>query len=207
MGHTRAYLRSVLRINRIKDISSPATEFLSVIAGSVIVWYGGNQVLRESTFSASEFLGFLFIIFQIMPPIKELTNVTNRIQEATAAAKRVFEIIDVKPSVTSSPGAPRLADFGHALEFDRVSFSYDGTQPVLRDVSLTIGKGELVPVTQRSGQDHDRRSHPRLRSVGRIGRIDGADLRGLDLKACGQHRHRDAKHPFNDTIRNNIATA
>ena len=187
VNHTRQYLRSVLRINRIKDISSPATEFLSVIAGSVIVWYGGILVLQENSMSASEFLGFLFIIFQIMPPIKELTNVANRIQEASAAAKRVFEIIDVKPSITTrqrraggSPIFPAPSNSGTSR------FSYEGAQTVLADISLTIGKGEVVALVGPSGAGKTtivdlipRFYDPTAGSI----LIDGHDLRDLDLKS------------------------
>lgn len=210
MRFTRQYLRSVLRINRIKDISSPSTEFLSVIAGSVIVWYGGMQVLQEKTLSASEFLGFLFIIFQIMPPIKELTNVANRIQEATAAAKRIFEIIDVRPAIVSAPGAPRPAEFSRSIEFRNVSFAYDDGETVLHDVSLAIAKGEVAALVGPSGAGKTTLVDliPRFYdpSAGAI-LLDGADIRSLDLRGLrdGIGIVTQETILFNDTIGNNIA--
>jgi subfamily B ATP-binding cassette protein MsbA len=88
----QGYLDTILRVTRVRNLASPSTEFLSAAAGSVIIWYGGMQVLSHEALKASEFLGFLFAIFQLMPPIKELSGVNNRIQEATAAGNRVSRI-------------------------------------------------------------------------------------------------------------------
>jgi len=207
---TGQYLRSVLRINRIRDISSPATEILSVIAGAVIIWYGGIQVLQETSLSASEFLGFLFIIFQIMPPIKQLTNVTNRIQEASAAARRVFEVIDSEATIISRPGAPSLGEFTNSLEFRDVSVGYDGGPPVLQNISLTIRAGEVIALVGPSGAGKTTLVDllPRFYdpTSGQI-LVDGIDLRELDLQSLREKIGIVTQETilFNDTIRNNIA--
>ncbi|MCK7525991.1 MAG: ABC transporter transmembrane domain-containing protein [Ignavibacteriales bacterium] len=72
MNETKSYFKLVLKTVRIRNLSSPITEILSVIIGAVIIYYGGILVLVDRTLNASEFLGFLFAIFQMMPPIKEL---------------------------------------------------------------------------------------------------------------------------------------
>ena len=145
----------------------------------MIIWYGGMQVLSHEALKASEFLGFLFAIFQLMPPIKELSGVNNRIQEATAAGKRVFEILDTEPGIKDAPGPVRLNEFPDPIDFRNVSFHYGKEIRSLRDISFTIRKGEVVAIVGPSGAgkstlvdlvprfydptagvDHDRRGGP-----------------------------------------------
>ncbi|MCW8961495.1 MAG: ABC transporter transmembrane domain-containing protein, partial [Ignavibacteriaceae bacterium] len=83
---TKSYLKTILKIVRIRDAASPITEMISIIVGAVIIYYGGTLVLKSATISASLFMGFLLAIFQMMKPIKDLSTVNNRIQEAGAAA-------------------------------------------------------------------------------------------------------------------------
>ena len=85
MQETTSYFKLALKIVRTRNSSSPITEILSVIIGAVIIYYGGLLVLVENTISASQFMGFLVAIFQMMPPIKALGGVNNRIQEATSS--------------------------------------------------------------------------------------------------------------------------
>src|SRR3989304_7388020 len=98
LRETRNYFKLILRIVRVRNLSSPLTEFLSVIIGVFIIYYGGVLVLQGNTLKASGVLGFLFAIFQLMPPLKELSNVNNRIQESSAAGDRIFEILDTTPN-------------------------------------------------------------------------------------------------------------
>lgn len=146
------YFQMILRTVRIRNLSSPITEVLSIIIGSLIIYYGGLLVLKEHTLNASQFLGFLFAIFQMMPPIKELGNVNNRIQEASAAADRIFEIIDTEPTIKSKTDAVILKEFKNNIEFRNVFFKYDDAEEtILEDISFEINKGEIVALVGPSG--------------------------------------------------------
>jgi subfamily B ATP-binding cassette protein MsbA len=76
-AETNKYFKLSLKITRIRNIASPATEFLSVIVGVVIIYFGAQLVLVDRTITASQFFGFLLAIFQLMPPVKELSSVNK----------------------------------------------------------------------------------------------------------------------------------
>jgi subfamily B ATP-binding cassette protein MsbA len=207
---TLGYFRSLLKITRMRNLSSPATEILSIAAGAVIIWYGGMQVIVQQTLNASEFLGFLIIIFQVMPPVKELTSVNNRIQESAAAGKRIFEILDTEPLIKDSPNAAELKEFHHSIQFHDVSFSYEGKVEVLHNIVLTIGKGEVVAIVGPSGSGKSTLVDliPRFYDPTSGGiRIDGVDIRGLSVKSLRDKIGIVTQETilFNDTVRNNIA--
>lgn len=204
------YLNTILRITRIRNLSSPATEFLSALAGAAVIWYGGMQVLAHETIRASEFLGFLFAIFQLMPPIKELSSVNNRVQEAMAAGKRVFEILDTQPNIRNVVDPVNLKDFSDSIEFRNVSFLYDKGDIVLADINLKIQKGEVVAIVGPSGSGKSTLVDliPRFYdpSSGLIA-IDGIDLKLVDIQSLRDKIGIVTQETilFNDTVRNNIA--
>ncbi len=206
----QSYLDTILRVTRIRNLASPSTEFLSAAAGAVVIWYGGMQVLQHEALRASEFLGFLFAIFQLMPPIKELSGVNNRIQEATAAGKRVFEILDTEPGIRDAQTPLRLNAFESSIEFRNVSFHYVEGDPVLREISLTIKKGEVVAVVGPSGAGKSTLVDlvPRFYDpTGGSITIDGLELRDVELKSLREKIGIVTQETilFNDTVRNNIA--
>jgi subfamily B ATP-binding cassette protein MsbA len=152
MNETKNYFKLVLKIVRIRNLSSPITEILSVIIGVVIIYYGGILVLVDGTLNASQFLGFLFAIFQMMPPIKELGSVNNRIQEASAAADRVFEIMDIEPHIKNIPNAIQLKDFKDEILFKNVSFKYEDSEVnVLENLNFSVKRGEIIALVGPSG--------------------------------------------------------
>ncbi|NPV11789.1 MAG: ABC transporter ATP-binding protein [Ignavibacteria bacterium] len=208
---TNHFFKIILRITRIRNIAPPVTEFFSILAGVLIIWYGGIQVLESHTLKASEFLGFLFIIFQIMPPIKELSNVANRIQESTAAASRVFEIIDEPITIKNKPNAIPFISFNDKIVFDKVSFHYDiSHRYILKDISFEVKRGEIAALVGPSGAGKTTLVDliPRFYDVteGAI-YIDGVDIRDYDLKSLRNHIGIVTQDPilFNDTIKNNIS--
>lgn len=207
---TNHFFKIILKITRIRNIASPVTEFLSIVAGVLIIWYGGIQVLESQTLKASEFLGFLFIIFQIMPPIKELSNVANRLQESTAAASRVFEIIDEPISVTNAPKSKTFLEFKNKIIFNNVSFYYERNHvEILSNVNFQVNRGEVVALVGPSGAGKTTLVDliPRFYDVtdGSI-LIDGIDIREYELKSLRNHIGIVTQDSilFNETIKNNI---
>jgi subfamily B ATP-binding cassette protein MsbA len=151
-SETKNFLKTVLKVVRIRNSASPVTELISVIVGAVIIYYGGILILTESVISASLFMGFLLVIFQMMRPIKELSTVNNRIQEASAAADRVFEILDIVPEIKNIPNAKTLVEFKDSIVFENVSFKYnDSDEWILKDISFNVSKGDIIALVGPSG--------------------------------------------------------
>ena len=152
MEETKNYFKIVIKTVRIRNLSAPFTEILSVIIGATVIYYGGLLVLVDGTLNASQFLGFLFAIFQMMPPIKELGSVNNRIQEASAAADRVFEIMNIEPHIKNIPNAIELKEFKNEIEFKNVSFNYeDSDVNVLNGLNFNVKRGEIIALVGPSG--------------------------------------------------------
>ncbi|MFZ1518472.1 MAG: ABC transporter ATP-binding protein [Ignavibacteriaceae bacterium] len=152
MTETKNYFKLVLKTVRTRNLSSPITEILSVIIGVVIIYYGGILVLVDGTLNASQFLGFLFAIFQMMPPIKELGSVNNRIQEASAAADRIFDIMNIEPHIKNIPDAIDLKEFNYSIVFKDVSFTYDDSEiTVLDNINFSVKRGEIIALVGPSG--------------------------------------------------------
>ncbi|MCH8170949.1 MAG: ABC transporter ATP-binding protein [Bacteroidetes bacterium] len=152
MKETNNFFKLMLRIVRVRNVSSPITEVLSTTVGVVIIYFGGLLVLKEQTLSASEFMGFLFAIFQLMPPIKELSSVNNRIQESSAAGDRIFEILDTPPIIADAEDAVEKNSFSELLKFDNVSFNYeDSNESVLKNINFEVQKGEILALVGPSG--------------------------------------------------------
>ncbi len=208
---TQKYFRIMLKMTRVRGISSPVSEFISVSIGAVIIYYGGKLVLVDHTLAASEFLGFLFAILQIMHPIKELSGVNNKIQESSAAADRVFQIIDLEPEIKDAPDAIEKKTFERSIRFDDVYFKYDDAEDwILRNVNFEVNKGEILALVGSSGGGKTTLVDllPRFFDVtkGAI-LLDEIDIRKIKLsdlrKLIGVVTQETIL--FNTTIRNNIA--
>jgi len=211
MEETRSFFKLVLRIVFVRNASSPLTEFLSVIVGAFIIYYGGLLVIDEKSLSASQFLGFLFAIFQLMPPIKELSSVNNRIQEASAAADRIFEILDTQPSIKDPENPLILEKFENNLEFKNVFFRYEDSEEwVLNDISFTANKGEIIAFVGPSGGGKSTLADliPRFYdpTSGSI-LIDGIDIKNFSIKSLRAKMGIVTQETFlfNTTIKENIA--
>lgn len=145
------FFKSLLRITRTKRLAPPITEFLGALVGVAILWFGGQKVLAGNTLPPEHFLAFLFVIFSLMQPVKELGDVNNRIQEAIAAGKRLFKIIDLKPEKINKTGSIKIDRFENKFEFHHVTFQYIKNKPVLKDINLVVPKGQVLAIVGPSG--------------------------------------------------------
>jgi subfamily B ATP-binding cassette protein MsbA len=165
---------------RADEITEPLMEILGALGIMVALWYGGSRVIAGAM-TPGTFFSFTAALIMLYGPVRRLTRIFNTIQQSTASVERIFEILDRPPAITDHPRALTLAGFHEALRFENVSFSYAGAgEPTLRDISLTVRRGQVVAFVGMSGAGKSTLLDllPRFHDVtaGRI-TIDGHDLR------------------------------
>ena len=147
---SKKYRQLMNSLLRKKDLSSPMSEFLSTIVLVIVLLIGGTMVLNtKSEILAQEFIGFVLIFSQLIPPAKSLTSSFYSIKKGNAASKRVFEIINLKDEVNDKDSSKKIKNFDY-LEFKDVHFSHDNNK-VLNGTSFRINKGENIAIVGYSG--------------------------------------------------------
>ena len=138
------------RLLRKKDLSSPMSEFLSTIVLVCVMWVGGKLVLsNENSLSPEEFIGYIAIFSQIIPPAKSFTTAFYFIQKGRASSKRIMDILDAENNI-KDPLISKSKNFNRKLSFKNVSFQYD-IKTVLKNISFNIKIGETIALVGESG--------------------------------------------------------
>ncbi len=195
---------------RTDELTSPLMEFLGAMAGAIILWYGGYQVIK-GTSTPGTFFSFLAALALLYEPLRKFSSMSNDIYQAMAAAERVFELLDQKPDISDAEDAIELKDFKNKIEFKDVWFTYNSDKEmVLKNVNLEINKGEMIAIVGISGVGKSTLVDliPRFYQVskGEI-KIDGHEINRLTLKSLRSKIGIVTQDIFlfNDTIRDNIA--
>lgn len=205
------YFRANLDAAKAIATYFPSVDFLRTAAIGLVLFVGGRRVLDGSmTFgSLSAFLLYLNWFFE---PIVQLSNVYNLLQGALAAFSKLFGILDTEAAVREAPDAVELVEPRGELAFDEVTFGYDATVPIIRDLRLTIPPGQRVAVVGETGAGKSTiaKLATRFYDPDRgIVRLDGVDLRDVGF---GSLRRTIALVPqegflFDGSIRDNIVYA
>ena len=134
------------------ELASPLSEFMGVLVVAGILYFGGSIILDPDSeyISASQFITFIAIYSQILPPLKTFSSSISNVQKGVASAKRIFEIVDNKSEIEDHPDAIELESFEEAIEFKNVNFAYD-KEHVLKNINLKIEKGKTVALVGASG--------------------------------------------------------
>ncbi len=203
------YTRGMTRITRISFLSGPLTEVIGTSIAVLILWVGARQVLVTGTLSGSTLITFMILVMRLLPPLKSLSQTPTTAQQSLASAERIFEVLDQPTEQQLDRGTREVTGFHDAVRFEQVSFAYDD-DPVLRDVSFTARKGEVVALVGASGAGKSTLVDliPRFHepTAGRI-RLDGTDVREIRLESLRRLIGIVSQDTvlFNDTVRNNIA--
>ncbi|NUO79547.1 ABC transporter ATP-binding protein [candidate division KSB1 bacterium] len=207
---SRGYYKALLHVNRVSKLAGPLTEFLGAIVGVGILWFGGQQVLAGQSLAPGEFILFLLAVFSIMQPVKELSSVNSRLQEAVAAGDRIFELLATEPEVASLPGAKPVERFAQSIRFENVSFVYENDTQVLREVNFAVQRGQILAIVGPSGAGKSTLVDllPRFYdpTSGRI-LLDGVNLREFQVKSLRRLMGIVTQETilFHGTVRSNIA--
>jgi len=203
------YRKIMTSILRKKDLSSPMSELLSTIVMVVVMWFGGQLVLSDSSsLSPQEFIGYILIFSQIIPPVRSLTTSYYYIQKGSAAAERVYEILDQENGIYNNPKAVKISQINSSINFNINSFKYDNKE-ILKNINFDINKGQKIALVGQSGGCKSTIADllPRFYDVkdGMI-TIDKTNIKDIDIFCLRDLISIVSQDSilFNDTIFNNI---
>ena len=149
--NSEKYRATMTNILRKKDLSSPMSELLSTVVMVIVMWFGGQLVLSEqSILSPQEFIGYILIFSQIIPPVKSLTTSYYYIQKGSAAAERVYEILETENKIKNIDNPKEISKLEKSISFNIKSFKYENLN-VLSNLNFNIKKGEKVALVGQSG--------------------------------------------------------
>jgi len=202
-------LKQLLKISKVDAATMPVLEVLGMVAASAALIVGVHWV-TQNRMDGPEFLGLLILLGAAAESVRKTSDIWNKIQEANAAAERVFAITD-EPIEKETAGAFELAPLKDKIEFINVVFTYPGAdKAVLKGVHLCVQAGHNVAIVGPNGSGKTTLANllPRLYDPdsGRI-LIDGKDIHDATLFSLRSQIAMVTQNvvTFNDTIAANIA--
>ena len=129
---------------------TPCIEFVAAIGVTLILWYGGHNVI-SGYITAGSLIAFLVYAVNISNPIKRLTRSMGNIQKALAAGQRVFDVLDLPEEIEELPNAQILPQVNGNVEFKAVTFGYNAESPILKNINFSINPGQVVVLVVPSG--------------------------------------------------------
>lgn len=208
--HSRYLTKS---INNLRELASPLSETLAVAVVAVVMIYGGSMVLKGDTgLTASEFLAYIALYSQILPPAKGISSAVSNVQRGLAAGDRILKIVDTPDQIRDDPAAQSISDFTQRIEYRNVSFGYEEEHYALQEVNTVIERGKVIALVGPSGSGKTTFSDLLPRFYDPTGGeilIDGINIRKLRLHDLRQLMGIVTQDPvlFNDSVHNNIALA
>ncbi|HEX6850575.1 MAG TPA: ABC transporter transmembrane domain-containing protein [Candidatus Polarisedimenticolaceae bacterium] len=201
-------LRADLKAARAVALAPAVMEIFGGAAGAALFAYAGRQVAKGRV-DGGDVLVILGSLGYLFMSLRRLNTLNTDLQQAIAAARRVFDMMDRESEIQDGPGAAPLPPFAREIRFEAVDFAYDD-EKVLDGIDLTIRKGETIALVGSSGSGKSTLANlvPRFYdpTAGRVS-IDGVDLRSATLASLRTQIGLVTQETvlFNETVRANIA--
>ena len=196
--------------NRRRDLASPMSETMGILAVCCVLYYGGRLVLGNNfSLTAPDFLTYIAIFTQIINPLKSFSTASYNIQKGAASIERIQQLITEKELIKEAVNPLPIKGFTESIVFNNISFKYQDKQ-VLTDINITIEKGKTIALVGSSGSGKSTLADliPRFQDAnGGELLIDGQNINGYAIKDIRNLMGIVTQEPilFNDTIANNIA--
>ncbi|WHH60176.1 ABC transporter ATP-binding protein [Petroclostridium sp. X23] len=146
----KKYASAILHALKLSAIFHPAVEMVSAFGTVVVVGFGGWLAMRHYI-SPADIVGFILYLSLFYQPITTLARVIEDLQQATAGAERVFELLDTEPDIVDQKNAKEIAKAGGEITFEHVDFEYVSSKPVLKDVSFHVQSGQMLALVGPTG--------------------------------------------------------
>ena len=206
---TLSFKQLMTNVFHRQTLASPMSEFLGSATIIAILWYGGTEVLSNtSALQPDEFFGYIVLFYTVLNPIKLITTTYYNIQKGEASAERIMTVLNTENSIKDKPNALVKEGFNEQINFNNISFKYKDDY-VLKDFSLTINKGETVALVGQSGSGKSTLANLITRfydvNKGDI-LVDGNNIKDVTKKSLRDLMGIVSQDSilFNDTIANNI---
>ena len=177
--------QAVMKNVQLNSLLTPTVEFLAAIAVTLIVWFGGYEVIN-GIMTAGSLVAFLTYAVNLANPVKRLSRIYGRMQKAMAAVDRIFYVLDLQEAVADKPNAKPLPPVKGHVTVENVTFSYDGVHNALENVSLEVKPGQMIAFVGPSGAGKSTIANliPRFYDVtsGSI-KIDDLDIRDVQINS------------------------
>lgn len=199
------------RVATRQALAHPMSEFLGTLLIVLVLWFGGSLILGEqSSIDAPTFIFYMVILYSVINPLKEFSKAGYNIPKGLASMERVDKILKAENPIKEIANPKVLDNLNDKIELKNISFSYDGTHQVLKNINITIPKGKTIALVGQSGSGKSTlvdllpRYHDTQEGEILIDGINIKELRIANLRSLIGNVNQEAIL-FNDSFFNNIA--